>query len=90
MYINVLKFHIWIPHEKIGDPYFFGWVFQKKRFGQVFQKNPSFRIAMSGQVGGGRAAGVGHLASSQVYLFVNLFFKVICYLYSSVNCFHIW
>ena len=23
MYANVLKFHIWIPHEKIGDPYFF-------------------------------------------------------------------
>ena len=21
MYANVLKFHIWIPHEKIGDPY---------------------------------------------------------------------
>ena len=23
MYANVLKFHIWIPHENIGDPYFF-------------------------------------------------------------------
>ena len=23
MYANVLKFHIWIPHEKIGDLYFF-------------------------------------------------------------------
>ena len=23
MYINVLKFHIWIPHEKNGDQYFF-------------------------------------------------------------------
>ena len=23
MYANVLKFHIWIPHEKIGVPYFF-------------------------------------------------------------------
>ena len=23
MYAYVLKFHIWIPHEKIGDPYFF-------------------------------------------------------------------
>ena len=23
MYANVLKFHILIPHEKIGDPYFF-------------------------------------------------------------------
>ena len=23
MYANVLKFYIWIPHEKIGDPYFF-------------------------------------------------------------------
>ena len=22
-YANVLKFHILIPHEKIGDPYFF-------------------------------------------------------------------
>ena len=22
MYANVLKFCIWIPHEKIGDPYF--------------------------------------------------------------------
>ena len=22
MYANVLKFHIWIPHEKIGGPYF--------------------------------------------------------------------
>ena len=22
VYANVLKFHIWIPHEKIGDPYF--------------------------------------------------------------------
>ena len=20
MYANVLKFHIWIPHEKLGDP----------------------------------------------------------------------
>ena len=27
---------------------------------------------------------------SKVYLLVNLFFKVICYLYSSVDCFHIW
>ena len=26
---------------------------------------------------------------SEVYLLVNLFFKVICYLYSSVDCFHI-
>ena len=23
MYANVLKIHIWIPHEKIGDQYFF-------------------------------------------------------------------
>ena len=23
MYANVLKFQIWIPHEKIGDSYFF-------------------------------------------------------------------
>ena len=23
MYANVLKFHIWIPYENIGDPYFF-------------------------------------------------------------------
>ena len=23
MYANVLKFYIWIPHENIGDPYFF-------------------------------------------------------------------
>ena len=23
MYANILEFHIWIPHEKIGDPYFF-------------------------------------------------------------------
>ena len=23
MYANVLKFHILIPHEKIGDPYYF-------------------------------------------------------------------
>ena len=23
MYANVLKFHVLIPHEKIGDPYFF-------------------------------------------------------------------
>ena len=23
MYANVLKFRIWIPHENIGDPYFF-------------------------------------------------------------------
>ena len=23
MYANVLKFYILIPHEKIGDPYFF-------------------------------------------------------------------
>ena len=23
MYANILKFHIWIPHEKIGDPYLF-------------------------------------------------------------------
>ena len=23
MYAKVLKFHVWIPHEKIGDPYFF-------------------------------------------------------------------
>ena len=23
MYATVLKFHILIPHEKIGDPYFF-------------------------------------------------------------------
>ena len=23
MYANVLKFHIWIPHKTIGDPYFF-------------------------------------------------------------------
>ena len=22
MYANGLKIHIWIPHEKIGDPYF--------------------------------------------------------------------
>ena len=22
MHANVLKFHIWIPHENIGDPYF--------------------------------------------------------------------
>ena len=22
-YANVSKFHVWIPHEKIGDPYFF-------------------------------------------------------------------
>ena len=22
MYANVSKFHIWISHEKIGDPYF--------------------------------------------------------------------
>ena len=22
VYANVLKFHIWIPHGKIGDPYF--------------------------------------------------------------------
>ena len=25
MYANVLKFHIWIPHENIGDPYFFSY-----------------------------------------------------------------
>ena len=23
MHARVLKFHIWIPHEKIADPYFF-------------------------------------------------------------------
>ena len=23
MYANVLQIHIWIPHEKIGDLYFF-------------------------------------------------------------------
>ena len=23
MYANVLKFHIWIPHENMADPYFF-------------------------------------------------------------------
>ena len=28
--------------------------------------------------------------TSEVYLLVNLFFKVIGYLYSSVDCFHIW
>ena len=44
-----------------------------------FSKNPSFKIVMSGQQ-----------APSQVNLLVNLFFKVICYLYSSVDCFHIW
>ena len=27
--------------------------------------------------------------TSKVYLLVTLFFKVICYLYSSVDCFHI-
>ena len=25
MYADVLKFHIWIPREKIGDPYFFSY-----------------------------------------------------------------
>ena len=25
MYANVLKFHILIPHENIGDPYFFSY-----------------------------------------------------------------
>ena len=25
MYANVLKIHIWIPHEKIGDLYFFSY-----------------------------------------------------------------
>ena len=25
MYANALKFNIWIPHEKIGDPYFFSY-----------------------------------------------------------------
>ena len=28
--------------------------------------------------------------TSEVYLLVNLFFKVICCLYFSVNIFHIW
>ena len=28
--------------------------------------------------------------ASEVYLLVNLFFSVICYLYSSGDCFHIW
>ena len=23
MYANILDFHIWIPHEKMGHPYFF-------------------------------------------------------------------
>ena len=25
MYANVLKFHLWIPHEKIGDSLFFSY-----------------------------------------------------------------
>ena len=38
----------------------------------------------------GRRAGVRRTLS-EVYLLVNLFlFKVICYLYFSVDCFHIW
>ena len=28
--------------------------------------------------------------TSEVYLLVNLFSTVVCYLYSSVDCFHIW
>ena len=27
---------------------------------------------------------------SEVYLLVNLFFKIICYVYFLVDCFHIW
>ena len=40
----------------------------KLLFGQVFKKNPSFKIAMSGR------AGVVCRASSEVYLLVNFFF----------------
>ena len=51
-----------------------------------FFLNPSFKIVMlglaCGQAAVGRCPRFCHL--------VNLFFKVICYLYSSVDCFHIW
>ena len=46
----------------------------------LFFFNPSFKIEMSG-----RASGVVRgLAFGEPFL------KVICYLYSSVDCFHIW
>ena len=48
---------------KISHRFFFQvWTF-------FFFKNPSFKIALSGRVG-------GHRASSQVYLLVNLFSKL--------------
>ena len=53
----------------------------KPSFGRIFHgKLPSFKNDV-------RAG--GRLTSSKVYLLVNLFRKVICYLYSSVDCFHI-
>ena len=55
-----------------------------------FLRNSFFKIVMSGRLSGGCPAGIWHWASSEVYLLVNLFFKVICYLYSSMDCFHIW
>ena len=42
-----------------------------------FFKNPSFKIAMSGRAGVGRVG--RRRSSSQVYILVNIFFKVTCY-----------
>ena len=42
MYANVLKFHIWIPHEKIGDLYFFFLVLISNISQKVFELKKYF------------------------------------------------
>ena len=49
-------------------------------FGRVFKKNPSFKIGMSRQVHGCHPR----------FTFWLTLYKVICFLYSSVDCFYIW
>ena len=44
MYANVLKFHILIPHEKMGDPYFFSY----PNCGQAVLESSSVRVRQMG------------------------------------------
>ena len=60
------------------------WLDSYQIFGQVFEKNPSSKIAMSGRAGG--RLGVGHWASSEVYLLVNLFEKPVHSAFRRFSC----
>ena len=47
MHARVLKFHIWIPHEKIADTYFFFFFFSYQDYAPFLSYGPLKKIWMN-------------------------------------------